>query len=74
MPSHVVMVSAVHAAAPGAQESMDILPLILNASGVVMGVLFLLVSLSVVSWWIIGYKALYFERAVRESIDFLNAF
>ena len=31
---------------------------------VVMGVLFLLISLSVVSWWIIGYKALYFARAI----------
>ena len=69
------MVSAISAVAPsGGGESLDILSLLLNASGVVMGVLFLLISLSVVSWWIIGYKALYFGRAVRESIGFLDAF
>ncbi|MSP60586.1 MAG: protein TolQ [Myxococcales bacterium] len=67
------MVTAVAANAP-AGETMDILPLIMNASGVVMGVLFLLISLSVVSWFIIGYKALYYARASSQSTRFLDAF
>jgi biopolymer transport protein TolQ len=75
MHAHVLMVEAVSANAPAsASGSLDILPLILNASGVVLGVLFLLLSLSVVSWWIIGYKALFFQRAVRDSVDFIEAF
>lgn len=73
MPPHVLMVTAVAANAP-AGETMDILPLIMNASGVVMGVLFLLISLSVVSWFIIGYKALYYARASSQSTRFLDAF
>jgi len=75
MPANVVMVTAISATGGGAaNEPLDILSLLLNASGVVMGVLFLLISLSVVSWWIIGYKALYFARAVKESLGFLDAF
>jgi biopolymer transport protein TolQ len=46
----------------------------MNASGVVMGVLFLLISLSVVSWFIIGYKALYYARASSQSTKFLDEF
>ena len=72
MHSHFLSVSPVSLAAGG--ESLDILSLLMNASGVVMGVLFLLICLSVVSWWIIGYKALYYGRAVRESLGFLDAF
>jgi biopolymer transport protein TolQ len=72
MPNHVVMVSAVGGGAPGA--SLDILSLIINATGVVLAVLFVLISLSVVAWWIIGYKAIYFARAERESIRFLDVF
>ncbi len=72
MPNHVIMVTAVGGAGSG--ESLDILQLIINASGVVMGVLFLLISLSVVSWFIIGYKALYYARAAGQSNRFLDIF
>src|SRR5262245_29902456 len=75
-PQHVLMVSATSlgAGGGGGGESMDILSLIMNASGVVMGVLFLLISLSVVSWFIIGYKGLYYGRATRQSVRFLESF
>jgi biopolymer transport protein TolQ len=73
MPNQVLMVTAVSTGA-GAGSSLDILSLIMNATGVVLGVLFILISLSVVAWWIIGYKALYFARAERESIRFLDLF
>src|SRR5262245_21939753 len=73
MPNHVLMVTAVSAGASGG-SSLDILSLVLNATGVVLGVLFVLISLSVVAWWIIGYKALYFARAERESLRFLDLF
>src|SRR5579859_214247 len=70
---HVLMVAPTSLAEGGA-PSMDILSLIMGASGVVMGVLFLLISLSVVSWFIIGYKALYYARATSQSVRFLDAF
>src|SRR5262245_46106517 len=71
MPNHVIMVTAVGGAGG---ESLDILTLITHASGVVMGVLFLLICLSVVSWFIIGYKALYYARASSQSKAFLDLF
>ena len=55
-------------------HSLDILALITNASGVVMGVLALLIGLSIISWYIIGFKALYLARAQAESARFLEAF
>ena len=60
-------------AAP-AGESMDILSLMLRASGVVMGVLVLLIFFSLVSWYIIGYKFFYLQRAHSESVRFLETF
>jgi biopolymer transport protein TolQ len=54
--------------------SFDLLQLLLGASGVVRGVLFLLVCLSIVGWYVIGYKALYLNRAQNESLRFLEAF
>src|SRR5579871_259568 len=71
MGNHVVMVTAVGG---GSGQSLDILQLIINASGVVMAVLFLLICLSVVSWFIIGYKALYYARASSQSSRFLDTF
>jgi biopolymer transport protein TolQ len=55
-------------------EPLDILGLVLGASGVVMGVLVLLVVLSLISWYIIAYKYIYLSRATRESIQFLESF
>ena len=40
----------------------------------VRGVLFLLVCLSIIGWYVIGYKALYLNRAQGESLRFLEAF
>ncbi|MDB4967216.1 MAG: Tol-Pal system TolQ [Myxococcales bacterium] len=54
--------------------SFDLLQLLLGASGVVRGVLFLLVCLSIIGWYVIGYKALYLNRAQNESMRFLEAF
>ena len=75
MSPHVLSVTVANAAAPaGAAGSLDILSLILNATGVVLAVLFILILLSVFAWFIIGYKAIYFARAERESIKFLDMF
>jgi len=63
--------------APVAAEgtgSFDLLQLLLHASGVVRIVLFLLVCLSIIGWYVIGYKALYLNRAQKESLRFLEAF
>ncbi len=63
--------------APAAAQgsgSFDLLQLLLGSSGVVRGVLFLLVCLSIIGWYVIGYKALYLNRAQGESQRFLEAF
>jgi biopolymer transport protein TolQ len=54
--------------------SFDLVQLLLGSSGVVRGVLFLLVCLSIIGWYVIGYKALYLNRAQNESLRFLEAF
>jgi biopolymer transport protein TolQ len=61
-------------AAPLGGEKLDILGLVLSASGVVMGVLCLLAFFSLVSWYIIGYKFFYLHRAQSESARFLENF
>src|SRR3954451_12636762 len=63
--------------APAAAQgngSFDLLQLLLGASGMVRGVLFLLVCLSIIGWYVIGYKWFYLSRAQGESITFLEQF
>jgi len=61
------------ATAPGGQD-LDILSLVLNASGVVMGVLGLLCLFSLISWYIIIYKFVYLRMATSQSERFLEKF
>jgi len=64
-------------AAPGAGSSsggFDLLQLLLQANGAVRAVLFLLVLLSIIGWYVIGYKAFYLGRATAESSNFLDMF
>jgi len=64
-------------AAPGAAASsggFDLLQLLLQATGAVRAVLFLLVVLSIIGWYVIGYKAFSLGRAAAESARFLDAF
>jgi len=53
---------------------LDILSLVMRASGVVMGVLLLLLFFSLVGWYIIGYKFFYLHKAHKESEKFLEQF
>ena len=55
-------------------NELDIWSLIVNASGVVIAVMVLLVLMSVVGWYIIGYKYFFFARAIRQSDTFEEAF
>lgn len=59
---------------PAGGGDLDVWTLILKASGVVMGVLILLMLFSVVSWYIIAYKYFYLRRAANESAKFLEVF
>ncbi len=56
------------------QETKGILDLLADSSGVVLGVLILLILFSLVSWFVIAYKYIYFFRAQRESASFLDKF
>jgi biopolymer transport protein TolQ len=52
----------------------NLLELLLNASGAVRTVLFLLVCLSILSWYVIGYKWFSLSKAQSESLRFLETF
>jgi biopolymer transport protein TolQ len=65
--------TAVYSLAAPANE-LDIWSLIINASGVVIAVMVILVLMSVVGWYIIGYKYFAFARAIRQSEQFEEAF
>lgn len=56
------------------EGGFDLIQLLLNASGAVRAVLFLLVCMSIISWYVIGYKWFYLSRAQNESLRFLEAF
>ncbi|HET6283834.1 MAG TPA: protein TolQ [Polyangia bacterium] len=60
--------------AGAAEARLDILPLILNASPVVKGVLGLLIIMSVLSWFVIGSKAVYLSNAAARSTRFQDVF
>jgi biopolymer transport protein TolQ len=48
--------------------------LIKGASGVVIAVMVLLALMSLLSWYIIGYKYLFISTATRQSDEFMEAF
>jgi len=60
--------------AAAAPSSLDVWDLVSHASGVVMGVMAVLAIMSVIGWYVIGYKYFYFARAIRQSEDFEEAF
>jgi biopolymer transport protein TolQ len=57
-----------------APATLDLFELILGASLPVKGVMIALVLMSLVSWYIIGYKYLLLSSATRETDRFLDAF
>jgi biopolymer transport protein TolQ len=64
----------VFAAAQGETYAVDIVEVLLNASAMVQAVLWLLVVMSAVCWFIIGYKWFYFRRAHASNRRFFNEF
>lgn len=61
------------AAAPSG-EHLDLLQLVLQSGGVVLGVLFCLIVFFVVTTFVIGYKLFQLSRASSESEAFLDMF
>jgi biopolymer transport protein TolQ len=57
-----------------ATGQLDVWDLIINASGVVIAVMVLLALMSVVGWYVIGYKYFVYRRALRQSDQFEEAF
>jgi len=62
------------AAAEGETYAVDVWEVLLNASAMVQAVLFLLIGMSLVCWFIIGYKWYYFHRAHKANVRFSEAF
>jgi len=60
--------------AGGAESKLDIVSLIVHASGVAKGTLVLLALMSIVSWFVIGTKWLYLARAYKRSVNFVELF
>ena len=69
-----IWVNLVTAQVESGETPRGVLEILLDASGVVMGVIVLLAVLSLVSWYIIGYKWLYLRKARVESARFLEVF
>ena len=71
-----VWVNLITAQVEAQPEGVDrgVVDILLEASGVVLGVLVLLALLSLVAWYIIGYKWWYLRRAKIESAKFLEIF
>lgn len=57
-----------------AASELDLWSLVLQAHWVVKGVMLLLASMSVIGWYIIGYKYIHIRRADGESGKFLESF
>jgi biopolymer transport protein TolQ len=53
---------------------IQVIDLIMNASTVVKGIMVLLAAMSLIGWYIIGYKYFFLSRAMRESELFQEAF
>lgn len=60
--------------ASAGQNETNIFRIILKADPVVMAVLLLLAALSIISWYIMGHKALALRRARQQSQAFLDVF
>ncbi|MGB8295460.1 MAG: protein TolQ [Polyangia bacterium] len=60
--------------AGGAESKLDIVSLIVHASGVAKATLVLLALMSIVSWFVIGTKWLYLARAYKRSVNFVELF
>lgn len=69
-----IWVNLVTAQAEAAKEPKGIVDILMETSGVVLGVLVLLAALSVISWYIIGYKWFYLRKVRNESLKFLDVF
>src|SRR5262245_9526466 len=60
--------------AGAAADDFGIWSLVQGSSPVVQGVMGLLAVMSVMGWYIIGYKYLYVRRALRETERFVDSF
>ena len=70
-----IWVNLVVAQAAGASgHARGVVDILMDASGVAKGVIIVLVILSLISWYIIGYKWFYLRKARGESMAFLEIF
>lgn len=67
-------VQLVTAQAASPEQARGVIEILLEADGVVTAVLVVLTVMSLLSWYVIGYKALYLRRARVESSRFLETF
>ncbi len=67
-------VQLVTAQAASPEKARGVVEILLDADGVVTAVLVVLTIMSLLSWYVIGYKALYLRRASVESSRFLETF
>ncbi len=57
-----------------AAKQLDMIELVSQTGGVVLSVLIVLAVMSLVSWYIIGFKVYYLRQARKESDSFLDTF
>jgi len=69
-----IWVHVVTAEATPNEESLSVVRILLETSGVVLGAIVVLAIMSLLSWYIIGYKIFALNRAKRQSDSFLDRF
>ncbi|MBA2663722.1 MAG: protein TolQ [Bradymonadaceae bacterium] len=69
-----IWVSLITAQVETPKKAKGVVEIVLDADGVVMAVLILLAVISVISWYIIGFKLLTLRKARAESVKFLEIF
>ncbi len=69
-----IWVHVVTAEATPNEESLSVVRILLETSGVVLGAIIVLAIMSLLSWYIIGYKIFALNRAQRQSDSFLDRF
>lgn len=69
-----IWVHVVTAEATPNEESLSVVRILLETSGVVLGAIIVLAIMSLLSWYIIGYKIFALNRAKRQSDSFLDRF
>jgi biopolymer transport protein TolQ len=73
-PTTLTLPTLAVADAGGGEVSVDVFQHVLDSGGMVLAVLLVLIGLSVICWFVIGFKAVTIGRSIRASRSFIDTF